>query len=241
MIDLNALSNDELQEMYHAGGVVSETMRVLQKSNTNIVGELLKTVENFYEWEHIPKEDVYDAHSHCQYYYHAHAKSEDGSSLHDDEHGHFHTFIRGKGIPDDISPCPLDDYDPNMDIKDVNAHLIGIGMDQMGTPIRLFTVNRWVTGETWHQATDTATLLEHFEIDHVHPSWAVNLWLSNMILLFKPYIKHLIQQRDEAITQWHTKHKSDNVYEDRGLEVTSHLDINLITHIENIENVLNAR
>ena len=231
------LSQDQLEKMLNAAQMVSETMRVLQKSETNIVGEILKTVDQFYQWEHLPADDVYDRTSHSQYYYHAHEKSETGGGIHDDEHGHFHTFIRGKAMPDAIRPLPLDDYDPNTDISDINTHIIGIGMNDIGVPIRLFTVNRWVSGETWMKAEDILTLLDSYEIDDARPSWPLNLWITNMIILFRPLIEDLIRQRDETIQKWSADNPdTDNVYEDRELEVTSHKDINLADYVEELMN-----
>ncbi|MDA0656511.1 MAG: hypothetical protein O2912_08915, partial [Proteobacteria bacterium] len=73
--------------MHEAGGLVIECYRVLAKTEDNIVGEILKTEENFYEWDHYPDGDIYDGESHSQFYYHAHvAGGRPGG------HGHFHTF-----------------------------------------------------------------------------------------------------------------------------------------------------
>lgn len=233
------LNKDKLEDIYSSAQIVSETMRVLQKSDTNVVGEILKTSDNFLEWEHIPSDDVYDRTSHSQYYYHTHAKSESGDNIHDDEHGHFHSFIRGKGMPEGIKPLNLPDYDPNTDIGGVNTHIIGVGMNQHGVPIRLFTVNRWVTGETWHKAEDIIRMLDNFEIDDIRPSWPVNLWLTHLISLYNPQIRDLILQRDATIEKWKKDNPDiENVYEDRNLEVTSYLDINLLDHINKIEEAL---
>lgn len=235
---LKNLSQDQLESLYFSAQYVSETMRVLQKSNTNIVGEILKTVEgeNYNEWEHIPADDVYDRHSHSQYYYHVHEK--DGG-IHDDEHGHFHTFIRGKGMPDDVRPTPLNDYDAATDISEINTHIIGVGMNEYGIPMRFFTVNRWVTGETWVNGDDIITLLDNFEIDHVEPSWPLNLWLTHLIKLYRPHIEKLIKDRDIAITN-HTQNNPgiENVYEDRNLEVTSYIDIDLASYVDELESYL---
>jgi hypothetical protein len=48
---------------------------------------------------------VYDRETHAQYYYHAH-RSEAG------EHGHFHCFLRPKGMPPDVSPITYPASDP---------------------------------------------------------------------------------------------------------------------------------
>ncbi|MEE8172364.1 MAG: hypothetical protein V3T62_05480, partial [Alphaproteobacteria bacterium] len=39
---------------------------------------------------------------------------------------------------------------------DALSHIIGISMDAKGMPIRLFTTNRWVTGEAWYKARDVS-------------------------------------------------------------------------------------
>ncbi len=43
--------------------------------------------------------------------------------------------------------------------------MIGIAMSPAGVPIRLFTTNRWVTGETLYAADDVITLLDRFLMD----------------------------------------------------------------------------
>src|SRR3546814_14192456 len=68
----------------------------------NLVGELLKNNGTFYEWDHYPPGDVYDHETHGQYYYHAHAADQ----RFDGEHGHFHTFVRPKGMPPGVRPAP---------------------------------------------------------------------------------------------------------------------------------------
>lgn len=242
IIMLQNLSDEELVRMYEAASVVSEAMRVLQKSETNVVGEILKTSEEFLEWEHLPADDVYDTESHSQYYYHSHSKSKNGDSLHDDEHGHFHTFIRGKAMPKNISPVKLPDYDPKTDISEINTHIIGIGMNELGVPIRLFTVNRWVTGETWVKAEDVIKLLDQYEIDDTRPSWAVNLWITNLIILFRPLVKKLILERDAKIEAWKAQNPDvENIYEDRNFEVASYEDISLIGYIEELTAEIESR
>jgi len=233
--NLDTLTEEELNTMHAAAQVVGETMRVLHKSGSNTVAELLRDAGEFSAWEHIPAEDVYDPDSASQYYYHAHAKSEAGDGIHDDEHGHFHTFIRGPGMQNGVQPAPLSDFTMPTDKGELNTHLIGIGMNQMGVPIKLFTVNRWVTGETWYKAEDVIQQLSHFNIDLSHPSWPLNLWLSHMVQLYRPQIEELIRQRDVAVAAWQAKHPDVNAYEDRKLEVTSCLNINLLEDIEALE------
>ncbi|MEM9989559.1 MAG: hypothetical protein AAF723_08575, partial [Pseudomonadota bacterium] len=227
---LSTLPREQLDEMHQAAHMVSETMRVLQKSGTNLVAEILSTEDEFVEWAHIPNEDVFDPETHSQYYYHAHPKSEEGTGAHDDEHGHFHCFLRGPALVDRASPSPRPQEVPKK-TEDIVTHVIGIGMNSHGVPMRLFTVNRWVTGETWYEGEDLIPLLGQFEVDLSTPSWPLNLWISHMIPLFRPQIETLIRERDRCIAAWQEQHPDRDVFEDRALEVTSSLDIDLAQHV----------
>ena len=220
MIDFSKLSDSEIEAMAEAGAEVVDCMRVLAKSGDNIVGELLRDTETFYEWDHYPKGDVYDPASHAQFYYHAHPADERPG-----EHGHFHTFVRPKGMPEDIKPAPLPDFEPPEDPDDALSHIIGVSMDPHGVPIRLFTTNRWVTGEVWYTAADVIRLIDCFEIDLAHPSWPVNRWITAFVRLYRPQIAELIRARDARIAELVKATPKENVYEDREVEVTSAMDI----------------
>lgn len=222
--------------MLTAGETVQECMRVLGNTADNIVGELLHGVETFYEWNHYPEGDVFDPRSNAQYYYHAHPKDQRPG-----EHGHFHTFLRPKGMPPGIEPAPVSDFEPPEGENDALSHLIAISCDNKGVPIKLFTTNRWVTAEIWYAAEDVCRMLEFFAIDHVRPSWAVNLWLSNMLVLFRPQICRLIRGRDEVVAAWTAEHPGENVYEDRELEVTTECGISLPDQISAVRSALDAR
>ena len=100
-IDFATLPQDRLHDMDAAGEQVRECYRLLKKAKANVVGQCLANQGMFYELNHYPKGDVYDRETHSQYYYHAHRK-ESG------EHGHFHTFVRHKGMPDGMKPIPYD-------------------------------------------------------------------------------------------------------------------------------------
>lgn len=234
--DLAALSESQLAGMLVAGEKVLECARVLGNTGDNIVGELLHDVETFYEWNHYPEGDVFDPRSNAQYYYHAHPKEERPG-----EHGHFHTFLRPKGMPPGIAPAPLPDFEPPKGENDALSHLIAISCDKQGVPSKLFTTNRWVTGEIWYSAEDVCRMVNYFVIDHVRPSWAVNLWLSNLLILFRPQIRTLIMGRDEAVEAWAEKHPSDSVYEDRELEVTTECEISVPDQITAIREELKIR
>lgn len=234
--DFATLTTNELEAMRDAGAYVRECYRVLAKTNDNIVGELLKGGDTFYEWNHYPDGDVYDSETHAQFYYHAHPAAERPG-----EHGHFHTFLRPGGMPSDIRPAPVSDFEPPEDTDDALSHIVAISMDRKGFPIKLFATNRWVTGEVWYTAADVCRLLYLFNIDHAQPSWPVNLWITNMLVLFRPQIKTLIHARDRAVAAWERSHPDENVYEDRRLEVASEMAIDVDAQLRAVEQALGAR
>lgn len=207
--------------MQVAGLELLEWRRILAKTQDNLVGEVLRNESAFYVLDHYPKGDVYDPDSHAQWYYHAHDKKD-----RPDEHGHFHTFLRGRGMPAGLTPRV--GQRAKAGSNDLVCHLVAISMDRAGWPVKLFTTNRWVTGETWYPASDVAQMLDRFDMRVGRPSWITNRWLSAMVVLFQPQIIDLLHARDAGIEAWRAEHPDHNdVYEDRRLEVTSELDIDV--------------
>lgn len=121
-----------------AGREVRECRRVLVKAGLNVVGEVLRGQGQFVEMEHYPRDDVFDADTASQYYYHAHR-----GAL---EHGHFHTFVRADGLPATMHPLEWPLASRRWPAgKDAICHLVAISMDAWGEPIGLFATNRWVS------------------------------------------------------------------------------------------------
>jgi hypothetical protein len=231
---LEGLAVEQLEAMAAAGAEVVDIHRLLAKTGDNLVGELLKHHGTFYEWDHYPPGDVYDHVTHGQYYYHAHA----GDQRFSGEHGHFHTFVRPKGMPPGVRPARVPGFVPPADPNDALSHLVAIAMTPAGLPFRLFTVNRWVTGEVWYRADDVIRLLDAFSIDHTQPSWPVNRWISAMVALFKPQIAELLVARDAKVASWQEQNPGSDVFEDRDLEVTSFLDITVEGQVQAVARAL---
>lgn len=236
MMDVNGLPRETLEAMADAAREVRTCQRVLAKTGDTVVGELLRGQGAVYEWRHYPQGDVYDAEYHAQYYYHCHPESERPHG----EHGHFHTFLRPLGMPDGIRPAPLPDHVPPAGDNDALSHLVGIAMDQSGRAVRLFTTNRWVTGETWYAAPDVVRMLDGFVVDHARPSWPANRWITALLRMFRPQIEDLLYQRDAAIRRWAEAHPGGNVHEDRALEVTSQTAISVEEQLAAVEGALRA-
>lgn len=229
-IDFTTLSREQLARMSDAGQQILECYRVLNKGGLNIVGEVLRGQGEFFELEHYPKDDVFDSDTHSQYYYHAHRDSPG-------EHGHFHTFLRQPGMPEGIRPVPYAGDEPWPQGKDALSHLIAIAMDAYGLPIGLFATNRWVTAEAWYQAEDVIAMLDRFTIDHAWPSWPVNLWISAMMVLFRPQIELLLRQRDAVVADWARENPDTEVFEDRALELTGYLPISVEQQIRAVQEI----
>lgn len=232
---LEDLPAGQLQAMAAAGAEVEECFRVLGKADSNPVAEVISHYGTFYEWDHYPPGDAVDWETHSQFYYHAHPKEERPG-----EHGHFHTFLRFEGMPEEAKPLPLEH--PQKDNEDrIGAHLIAISMDNKGKPIKLFTVNRWVTDEVWYPADEVISFLDRFEMDHTYPSWATNRLLTAILRLFKPQIIQLVRERDTAIEKLMKKNPKRDVFEDRNAEVLSETRISVNKQIAAINRILQKR
>lgn len=115
---------NELERLAEAGRTVREKLRLLKKSGQNLVGQCLAHQGTFHEDEHYPKGDVYDSESHAQYYYHAH-RPESG------EHGHFHTFVRAKGMLRKMKPASYSGNAERPKGKGALFHIVAIGARAM--------------------------------------------------------------------------------------------------------------
>lgn len=231
--DLYNLAVSDLIAMRDAGREVLTCLAALGRAQTSPVAQMLKHGGEFFEEDHYPKGDVFDHQTASQYYYHAHRK-ETG------EHGHFHTFVRAKGIPHGLSPAPYAGSTPPPSGDDAICHLIAVSMNAEGLPVGMFTTNRWVTAESFYSASNAITTLACFEVDHADPCWATNRWLTAMLRLFRPTIAALIHGRDITVAEWQANHPNIDVFEDRSLEVTSEIAIDIDQQIDAIEAALRA-
>lgn len=174
---------------------------VLAKGGLTILTETLRDASDLSVWTHYPKDDVFDPQTGAQWFYHSHpADDPEGAT----EHGHFHCFVRPNGTSGPIH------------------HLIAVGVDPYGKPLRLFTVNRWVVGDDWLAAEPTIALLERFDLHMPRPSYLVNRWLTAMIAAYEDEISALIHRRD-AVLATHASGEIDAALDDRALEVISEL------------------
>ena len=232
MIDWTSLSWDELDVMREAGAEVMTCTGVLAKTGDTVVSELFRGCGAPEPWRHYPQGDVYDPETRSQYYFHVHPEQPAES----EEHGHFHTFVRR------YDGTPADGAEPqgNTDNALAISHLVAIAVDGAGHPLRLFTTNRWVTGETWFPAGEVIASLGSFAIEHARPSWPVNRWISGMVRLFAPQIAALLRERDRAVAEQRAQRPGVDILEDEGLEVLSSLDIWVPEQVRQVDLAIRA-
>jgi uncharacterized protein DUF6969 len=248
IVDFTRLDRAELNAMAAAASEVLECQRALAASGVDPLRLALAGSEPLREWDHYPEGDVYDPETHAQYFYHVHPPAERAPG----EYGHFHTFLRPRGMPPGTRPLML----PELAIADAPAapagpalqqpnqgagnddlsHLMAIAVDPRGAPLRLFTTNRWVTGEAWYAASDAVGMLDRFAIGSAGPSALLNRWLTALFRLFRPQMAALLYARDDAVMAWRRRHRGKvHVFEDRRLEITSILDIDVDDQLRCVE------
>ena len=227
---LRHLPRDELLAMYYAAADATECNAALAHRGSNAVTEVLDGATVMEEWMHFPTGDVIDPNTHSQYYYHAHATEERA----DGEHGHFHIFAR----PKKLLPVAIPEGENPKGEAAWITHLVGISTDASGYPIRLFTTNRWVTGEVWYDADAVIRLLDQFAVTVDKPSLDLNRWITAVVRMFRPQIVDLVRARDLTIAKFKAAHSGRDVLEDRELQVTSEMRVDFFNQIRAIETAL---
>jgi hypothetical protein len=235
----------ELERMVEAAEIMRACRRELKGKPGGIIAEVADGAAAFEDWRHYPEGEVYDLESHAQYFYHRHPAAVRGAG----EHGHFHTFLRAEGMPDAVplllpeiavvgTPAPAPQGAPlQRGSRSEVCHLIAIAVDQRGEPVRLFTTNRWVTGETWYRAEDVIPSLDRFTIAR---GALCDRWLGAMFALFRREIAQLLRQRDETAMGWRRRRRA-HVFEDPRLEICSNIAIDLDAQLARIDRARGER
>ncbi len=103
-------------------------------------------------------------------------------------------------------------------------HLAAIAMNRLGRPVGLFTVNRWVTDENWVPADVAIRLARRFALADPAPE---SRFVTAMYALFRAEVETLLAARDSRIAAWRRDHPDRDALEDRALEITSVLKLDL--------------
>ncbi len=188
-----------------------------------LANSLHEDEEPFTAMRHYPKGDRIDYESGGQYFYHCHREN-----FETEEHGHFHVFIRASGWPKSYRLPAIPERDKYSD--NPMTHVISIGLNRHGQPIRLFTVNRWVSQECWFEAERLRRMSQKFSLNvQKNEQWKLlDDWIENLVHLFMPQTLWLQQQRDEMVKDI----VSADPYHDTDFEELSSLSINLEQQIQ---------
>lgn len=166
--------------------------------------------QDFVEWRHYPKHDSVDGNSGYEFYYHAHASHE----MPEGEHGHFHLFKRDPKTPGQF------------------FHLIGIALDQKGLPVRLFTTNQWVTGETLLEVEEVIAAVGKFDMAAKGRLAPLARWLTAFTKLFYAEIANLLEARDRKIAELAPRIGSRKaLFENHKYQVLTEREINLMNRL----------
>lgn len=169
---------------------------------------------------HYPVGDSFVQDGDLQFYLHAH-----DAPRFEGEVGHVHVFLRAKALRAGGRPLQAARQAARLSYvpPDANgyAHLIAVSLDANGQPIGLFTVNRWVTGESWLPARSLIAALDvirTFDGDHNEAAQ----WLSLLIATWRPEIEALLKKRDKIITPLY-----ESKLNDPSLEILSLMKVSL--------------
>ena len=145
-------------------------------------------------------------------YYHCHPASRAGNHRFKGEHGHFHIFVRLENPADKTEKW---------------SHLAALAMDNMGQPLGWFTVNQWVTGETWQSAATLIPLLKGVPYDK--QTSLIEGWLLSLVVLSRDVIIQALQMRDMLLEkrQLSSSKEDYDIKQDKELYLLSETSINL--------------
>lgn len=223
----------ELQAMLDAARTAVSAMRTLARRGASVLTEAIAPggggAPACIEWAHYPDGDIFDPRQGGLAYFHAHDASERAPG----ELGHFHLFASPHRAP--------------VGMRRRFVHLLGLSVDAFGQPTRVFSTNRWVTGETWRDAPAVLRLARRFELDLARPSRPLNRWLGAMPLLFRPQLEQVLAQRDArlaaralALDASGGRAARRQVLEDRTLHVVSECAVCLPSQVRAIEAALDS-
>ncbi|HKI99289.1 MAG TPA: hypothetical protein VKB51_12525, partial [bacterium] len=205
-------STTQLQHNLAAGLALREIEARLRAQGRTVV-EAVMNGKPYEHWRMYPWDTgVTDKTTGSQYFYHAHPEFP--------EHGHFHLFCHDHGQL---------------------VHLVAVAMDDRGEPVGLSTVNRWVTGDLYLPPHEVLAFLPRFRIENDAFDRMVSDYLRQLLLLFQPEIGALVRERERVFVDYRAAHAGREPFEDRDLEVTSTLPIDVEGHIARLEAELRRR
>ena len=234
VIDFAALPKSRLKAMQAAADDMISVLQDAAEQQKHVLIDVLNATapDEFTQWQHYPPGDVHDRDNGALWFYHAHAEDEVARPW--SEHGHFHLFVYTEHVKDGIEPIALPP-EPDFELGGL-CHLVAISFDHAGTPMRVFTTNRWVAMEWQYPAEEVIRLLDNFIVKNEEYE-LTSRWLMAALKLFRPQIEWSLRARDEAIDVMR-KNDPDGFSEDESIEVLSSFPFDLGNQIDAIEAAL---
>ncbi|MCZ6645882.1 MAG: hypothetical protein O7B79_06530 [SAR324 cluster bacterium] len=213
-VALSGFSTEQLQKC-HAAGVEAQALWRSLASEGRTPVDVVMNGNPFAKWDMYPWQGgILDQRTSSQYFYHSHPDFKG-------EHGHFHTFYYQKRKM---------------------AHLVAIGMDGKGRINNLYTFNRWSPGDTYFPARTLKTFLPRFRVTNSQElDKRLHGFINNVLVLFRPEIELLFDQREETFDRYRKRQNGQSPYEDRSLEITSSLAVDLDVQVARIARELDSR
>ena len=213
---VNGPTSAAAQRLIRAAHGLSRQIELLARSGHSVMHEVLGPHAVAAPWVQYPAKMVQDPYTRADYFFHSHGPS----PSHPDERGHFHVFVRG------LSAC--------------QSHLLAIAIDPYGMPIRLFTTNRWVTGENWMFAEELLTHADHYSLVAPDSSEVLNCWITHCVRLFQPQLRWLTYRRDARLHTLAAGRGVERVFEDRRVEILSECQVSVGQQVAALQAALDA-
>ncbi len=174
---------------------------------TNAVLMVLANVDHLEVERHYPESGLLFAGKRWRAYYHCH----ETTSMHSNEHGHFHLFT-------DIG-------------NQVWAHVAGLSIDAEGQPLQWFTVNRWVTDGLWLDSDVFLNQLKYVAVNDKEEG-LVESWLAGLLLLYRDSLFDLLKTRDQKIKHNLKGRSREEILDDRDIYTLATQSIDLQSMLE---------
>lgn len=189
------------------------------------------------QWAHYPDDDAIGRDRRYQWFYHSHDPEDRAGS---GEHGHIHLFARMEGVAAELNQAAEAQFLRSLGTRRRSAttrHLLAIGLNAVGVPISLFTVNRWVTGDLPLSGSATVALLESLRLDTGFDD--LDTVIQSVVAIYHCEVRALIAARDAA---WAARSaRGPGTLEDRGLEVPSFIALDVDRRLAEIRHTHAAR
>ncbi len=184
-------------------------LQEMAAQRTNAVLELVGNVDHFESEHSYPEASLFFAANRWRAFYHCH----ESTSLHPDEHGHFHIFT--------------DTGDQDW------AHVAGLSIDNMGQPLQWFMVNRWVTDGPWLEQGKFPVQLNAAAHDNEEDS-LVGRWLLALLHVYHhDALSDLLIKRDEQLQLFSKERSRVETLDDRDIYTLATHPIDLQSMLEN--------